>query len=78
MTAHLAVPKVTLDELPGTLNPKITTDILRNELNSAESSRPTRWKWAQLPKITRTGERGDGGKSRSGRGFVSAECRKSD
>ncbi len=32
MTAHLAVPKVTNDELPGTLNPKITTDILRNEL----------------------------------------------
>ncbi|MEP7037900.1 MAG: glycoside hydrolase family 3 N-terminal domain-containing protein [Acidobacteriota bacterium] len=32
MTAHLAVPKVTGDEIPGTLNPKITTDILRNEL----------------------------------------------
>ena len=32
MTAHLAVPKVTNDELPGTLNPKITTDILRKEL----------------------------------------------
>jgi beta-N-acetylhexosaminidase len=33
MTAHLAVPKVTNDELPGTLNPKITTDILRKDLN---------------------------------------------
>lgn len=33
MTAHLAVPKVTGDELAGTLNPKITTDILRKELN---------------------------------------------
>lgn len=33
MTAHLAAPKVTGDELPGTLNPKITTDILRKELN---------------------------------------------
>jgi beta-N-acetylhexosaminidase len=32
MTAHLAVPKVTGDELPATLNPKITIDILRNEL----------------------------------------------
>jgi beta-N-acetylhexosaminidase len=33
MTAHLAVPKTTGDELPGTLNPKITTDILRKDLN---------------------------------------------
>jgi beta-N-acetylhexosaminidase len=32
MTAHLAMPKVTGDEVPGTLNPKITTDILRREL----------------------------------------------
>jgi beta-N-acetylhexosaminidase len=32
MTAHLAAPKVTGDELPGTLNPKITTEILRKEL----------------------------------------------
>jgi beta-N-acetylhexosaminidase len=32
MTAHLAVPKVTGDELAGTLNPKITTGILRNDL----------------------------------------------
>ena len=32
MTAHVAVPKVTGDELPGTLNPKISTDILRKEL----------------------------------------------
>ncbi|MDQ4121875.1 MAG: glycoside hydrolase family 3 protein [Acidobacteriota bacterium] len=32
MTAHLAVPKVTGDELAGTLNPKITTDILRKDL----------------------------------------------
>ena len=32
MTAHLAMPKVTGDEVPGTLNPKITTDILRKEL----------------------------------------------
>jgi beta-N-acetylhexosaminidase len=32
MTAHVAVPQVTGDELPGTLNPKITTDILRKEL----------------------------------------------
>ena len=32
MTAHLAVPKVTNDELPGTLNPKITTEILRKDL----------------------------------------------
>lgn len=32
MTAHLAAPKVTGNELPGTLNPKITTEILRKEL----------------------------------------------
>ena len=32
MTAHLALPKVTDDEIPATLNPKITIDILRNEL----------------------------------------------
>jgi beta-N-acetylhexosaminidase len=32
MTAHVAMPKVTGDEVPGTLNPKITTDILRKEL----------------------------------------------
>ena len=32
MTAHLAVPQVTGDELPGTLNPQITTGILRKEL----------------------------------------------
>lgn len=33
MTAHLAIPKLTGDELPATLNPKITTDILRKDLN---------------------------------------------
>ena len=33
MTAHLAVPKLTGDNLPATLNPKITTDILRKDLN---------------------------------------------
>jgi beta-N-acetylhexosaminidase len=32
MTAHVAVPQVTGDELPGTLNPKITTEILRKDL----------------------------------------------
>lgn len=32
MTAHLAVPKVTGDELPGTLSRKISTGILRNDL----------------------------------------------
>ena len=32
MTAHLAVPQVTGDELPGTLNPQITTGILRKDL----------------------------------------------
>ena len=32
MTAHLAVPKVTGDDLPATLNPKITIDILRRDL----------------------------------------------
>ncbi len=33
MTAHLAVPKVTGDDLPATLNPKINNDILRKDLN---------------------------------------------
>jgi beta-N-acetylhexosaminidase len=32
MTAHLAAPKVTNDELPATLNPKISVDILRKQL----------------------------------------------
>ncbi len=32
MTAHLAVPNVTGDDVPSTLNPKISNDILRNEL----------------------------------------------
>ena len=32
MTAHLAVPNVTGDNLPASLNPKISTDILRNDL----------------------------------------------
>ena len=32
MTAHLAVPNVTGDNLPASLNPKITTDLLRNDL----------------------------------------------
>lgn len=32
MTAHVAMPKITGDEIPGTLNPKVTTDILRKEL----------------------------------------------
>jgi len=32
MTAHLAVPNVTGDNLPATLNPKIINDILRNDL----------------------------------------------
>ncbi|MBS1794124.1 MAG: glycoside hydrolase family 3 C-terminal domain-containing protein [Acidobacteria bacterium] len=32
MTAHLAVPNVTGDSVPASLNPKITTDILRKEL----------------------------------------------
>ena len=32
MTAHLAVPQVTGDNLPASLNPKISTDILRKEL----------------------------------------------
>jgi beta-N-acetylhexosaminidase len=32
MTAHVALPKVTGDEIPATLNPKISTDILRKEL----------------------------------------------
>lgn len=33
MTAHLAVPNVTGDQLPATLNPKIVNDILRRDLN---------------------------------------------
>ncbi len=33
MTAHLAVPNVTGDNLPSTLNPKILNDILRKDLN---------------------------------------------
>lgn len=33
MTAHVAVPNVTGDQVPATLNPKISTEILRNELN---------------------------------------------
>lgn len=33
MTAHLAVPKITGDNLPASLNPKISTDILRKDLN---------------------------------------------
>ena len=32
MTAHVAMPKITGDEIPATLNPKISTDILRKEL----------------------------------------------
>ena len=32
MTAHLAVPQVTGDNLPASLNPKISTDILRKDL----------------------------------------------
>lgn len=32
MTAHVAMPKITGDEIPGTLNPKVSTDILRKEL----------------------------------------------
>ncbi len=32
MTAHLAVPNVAGDDIPATLNPKISNDILRNEL----------------------------------------------
>ena len=32
MTAHVAVPNITGDEIPGTLSPKITTDLLRREL----------------------------------------------
>jgi beta-N-acetylhexosaminidase len=33
MTAHVAVPNVSGDEIPSTLNQKISTDILRKELN---------------------------------------------
>jgi beta-N-acetylhexosaminidase len=32
MTAHVALPQITGDEIPSTLNPKIMTDILRKEL----------------------------------------------
>ena len=32
MTAHVALPRITNDEIPATLNPKISTDILRNEM----------------------------------------------
>jgi beta-N-acetylhexosaminidase len=32
MTAHVAVPEVTGDNMPSTLSPKITTDLLRREL----------------------------------------------
>lgn len=32
MTAHIALPKLTGDELPATLSPKVTTDLLRREL----------------------------------------------
>ncbi len=32
MTAHLAVPKLTGNEIPATLNPQISTDLLRKEL----------------------------------------------
>ncbi len=33
MTAHVALPKITGDEIPSTLNPKVSTDILRKDLN---------------------------------------------
>ncbi|HRH43413.1 MAG TPA: glycoside hydrolase family 3 N-terminal domain-containing protein [Pyrinomonadaceae bacterium] len=32
MTAHIAMPKITGDEIPSTLNPKVTIDILRKDL----------------------------------------------
>jgi beta-N-acetylhexosaminidase len=32
MTAHIALPKVTGDDLPATLSPKVTTELLRREL----------------------------------------------
>lgn len=32
MTSHLVVPQLTNDSIPATLNPKITTDVLRKEL----------------------------------------------
>jgi beta-N-acetylhexosaminidase len=32
MTAHVALPQITGDDIPSTLNPKIMTDILRKEL----------------------------------------------
>jgi beta-N-acetylhexosaminidase len=32
MTAHVALPRITGDEIPSTLNPKVSNDILRKEL----------------------------------------------
>ena len=32
MTAHIALPKITGDQLPATLSPKVTTEMLRREL----------------------------------------------
>lgn len=32
MTAHVALPRITGDEIPSTLNPKVSTDILRRDL----------------------------------------------
>src|SRR5918998_1670259 len=32
MTAHVALPKITGDDLPATLSPKVTTELLRREL----------------------------------------------
>lgn len=32
MTAHVALPQITGDEVPSTLNPKVSTDILRKDL----------------------------------------------
>lgn len=32
MTAHVALPKITGDEIPSTLNPRVSTDILRKDL----------------------------------------------
>jgi beta-N-acetylhexosaminidase len=32
MTAHVALPQITGDEIPATINPKVSTDILRKEL----------------------------------------------
>lgn len=33
MTAHVALPQITGDDVPSTLNPKVSNDILRKELN---------------------------------------------